>query len=320
MKEKDLGKSAVVFCSKGLGDGLLFLTVAHNLYINGYRPVVYHDSLVEMQSWFPEVTFYKYPQSVDSVKDNVFSADIVIVNKDDRTISEQISRFVKKESKPSAYILMPTTCKGKNLPGDFHFDASKSMVKNLMFFCQNMLNLLKITSQNGIYPPLALQYRKNAKRVIIHSSAMSNLRIWPLKKMFKLAKKIQLLGYDPLFCFSMREGANAKAFLSKGYQTLVTRNLYELAEVLYESGFFIGNDSGVGHLASCLKIPTLTICSSKRKKLLWRPDWFENRTVIPYSVIPNFKLLRLRGRLWKYFIEVWRVFYHFKKLVKEGKK
>ena len=38
------------------------------------------------------------------------------------------------------------------------------------------------------------------------------------------------------------------------------------------------------------------------------------------SIIPNFKFFRLREKLWKYFIEVWRVYYHFKKLVKEGKK
>ena len=319
MKEKDLEKKAVVFCSKGLGDGLLFLTIAHNLKLNGYNLVVYHDFLGELQSWFHGVKFQRYPQSLEFVKDSITSSDLIIINKDDRSISKDITDYVKKHSLNNAFVLMPTTCKGKNLPGDFGFDATISMVENLTFFCQKNLTLKSVESEIGILPPSHLKYRKNKKRVVIHTGAMSSHRIWPLNKIIKLAKKIKAYGYDPLFCFSNSEKSREKRFLSEGYQTIVTKNLIDLAEVLYESGYFIGNDSGVGHLASCLKIPSLTICTSKRKKLLWRPDWFINRAVIPYSFIPNLKFLRLRQKLWKYFLEVWRVFYHFKKLLKEGK-
>ena len=55
-------------------------------------------------------------------------------------------------------------------------------------------------------------------------------------------------------------------------------SLEELTSFLYESAFFIGNDSGPGHVASALNIPTLTIGQTKdlidNSFELWTNDFY----------------------------------------------
>ncbi|WP_446012188.1 glycosyltransferase family 9 protein [Candidatus Electrothrix sp.] len=75
----------------------------------------------------------------------------------------------------------------------------------------------------------------------------------------------------------------------------------QCAAFLYESGFFIGNDSGGGHLASCLDVPVLSIHGRKGKARIWQPGWGQVEVVTPLiNVIGG----SLRQHLWKYFLSV----------------
>ena len=73
----------------------------------------------------------------------------------------------------------------------------------------------------------------------------------------------------------------------------------------------IGNDSGVGHLASCLGIPTLTICRSQMAANFWRPGWSKGAVITPPAWVPNLKGLRLRDQHWQKFISVKKVYKTF---------
>jgi ADP-heptose:LPS heptosyltransferase len=77
----------------------------------------------------------------------------------------------------------------------------------------------------------------------------------------------------------------------------------------------IGNDSGIGHLASNLKIPTLTIFASRRKKTLWRCDFFQNDIIYPLPLI-NIKGFRIRDKYWYKTIFVFNILKKFNKLTK----
>ena len=78
-------------------------------------------------------------------------------------------------------------------------------------------------------------------------------------------------------------------------------------------GFFIGNDSGGGHLAACLHIPTLSIHGRKGKAKVWRPGWGQVEVVTPLiNVIGG----SLRQHLWKYFLSIAAVERGFTQLVK----
>jgi heptosyltransferase-3 len=78
----------------------------------------------------------------------------------------------------------------------------------------------------------------------------------------------------------------------------------QLAEWLYESGWFIGNDSGVGHLASALGIPTLTIFRRRGVAQRWRPGFTAGVIVLPSWWVPT---ARLKERWWRESISVRRV-------------
>jgi hypothetical protein len=97
----------------------------------------------------------------------------------------------------------------------------------------------------------------------------------------------------------------------------VFSGLSELAAFVCESGYMIGNDSGIGHLASCLGLPTVTICRNEQSVRFWRPAWAPGRIITPSKWIPNVKGLRLRDKHWKKWISVNKVFDEFLNLTKD---
>ena len=96
-------------------------------------------------------------------------------------------------------------------------------------------------------------------------------------------------------------------------------NLSELAVFVCESGYMVGNDSGIGHLASNFGLPTLTICRSYQNALFWRPAWTIGEVITPSPWIPNLKGLRWRDRHWKKWISVNKALKGFHRLEREVK-
>ena len=83
-----------------------------------------------------------------------------------------------------------------------------------------------------------------------------------------------------------------------------------LARFVVESHFMIGNDSGIGHLASNLGLPTITIFSSKKRAMLWHPDWGKNQSITPCIKIPG----KLFKNSWKWLISIYQVYHELLKL------
>ena len=100
-----------------------------------------------------------------------------------------------------------------------------------------------------------------------------------------------------------------------GFEVLGFPNLDFLAQYIYESGYLIGNDSGLGHLASALGVPTLTFCRRKTWANMWAPSFSKGIVVTPSSIIPNIRGLRLRDRHWKTFITLGMARRAFERLV-----
>jgi heptosyltransferase III len=310
-------KLAVIFCSHGIGDGLIFLMLSENFNRQGYKVITYHDSLSEMQKWFPHLKIYPYPQKEEISPEFINKFDVIVVNANHLEINKNI-RGLAKEIKPdNTFVLYPTTCKGKNLPGDFLFDQSKTMVENLSIFCHNYFNFKDIVKTNGVtIPQTGLVHRKYKNRVVIHPTSNSYARNWKKEKFVALAKLLKDNNFDPVFIIAPHE---KEEFWNNVDVTIPTfTSLDAIATFIYESGWMIGNDSGIGHLASCLNIPTLTIFTSKRKYLLWRPDFSQGRGVIPYPFLPNIKGVRMREKIWDKTISVRRVFCNFMKLYKSS--
>lgn len=306
-------KKAIVYSSHGLGDGLLFLMISKNLSNNGYLVDTYHPFLSEINKWFGYTNIKPYPNA-ESNLEFLKEYDLIIINSDYKPLNKEIVKFCKKNLANITYELHPSTCKGKNPPiGNLKFDFTKTVLENLKYFCEKFLNLKNIETSNSIKPLKNLKYRKYPKRIAVHPASKDIQKNWPKEKFEKVCHHLKKLGYEPYFILTDFE---RKDFEDIDVEKPFFKNLEEIASFIYESGYMLGNDSGIAHLASSLKIPTLTIFSTKRKERFWKPSFYLGKTVVSWPLL-NVSHLRLREKFWKRTISVKRVLKNFIYLVKE---
>ena len=307
---------AAVFSSKGIGDGLISLILSHNLHLNGYSVVTFHaKNLKEFKNWFPHLKIEKYPK-IEEIEEIVNNFSKIFISHDSsNNFIQKLIHFGKKKYPKKVFVMNPSY--SKNFKKDFFYEDcffknDISMVENIFLFCKNVLNLKKIEKKNGMKCPYDLLHRKNLKRVIIHPTSTKKGKSWEKKKFLKLAKKLKNLGFEVIFVISPEE-----LFLwrEKNFEIRAYPSLDDLSKLIYEAGYMIGNDSGIGHLSSCLGLPTICIARSKRSIRLWRPGFFKNVIITPFSFIPNISGFRLRDKKWKKFIGVRRVLKSFLRLL-----
>ena len=105
---------------------------------------------------------------------------------------------------------------------------------------------------------------ERSKVVIFHPGSGSKKKVWPLDRFLTLAQTVQnQLGSRILIVLGPAEGPEVqRAFegmrpnppiLAKGL------SLLQLASVMEGCWFFVGNDSGISHMASALNLPTVVI-------------------------------------------------------------
>ncbi|MCU0788619.1 MAG: glycosyltransferase family 9 protein [Verrucomicrobia bacterium] len=102
--------------------------------------------------------------------------------------------------------------------------------------------------------------------VLIHTGAGKLLRVWPLERFHSIATRLRAAG------FRVRVACDPEQFgwwKDRGEPAVeVPSNLAELLEVLSTAGVFIGNDSGPGHVAGYVGVPTFTFFGPQV------PEWF----------------------------------------------
>lgn len=311
IKEKKLKPilKAAILPSIGIGDAVIFLQAAEALKEKGYEVTVIHSSINTLSSIMPSYSII--PRS-NSVKDDLLFYDLVIAQYDD---SEETKGFLSLRKKhPKFYVFYPVYKKDKHgplKPFDYASDPKYSMVKNL----KNAL--AKIFPLEKQSPPLLstnnLTFRKYVNRVIIHPLSKDKKKAWPLKKYLHLATFLKKEGFEPIIVMKPEE---EKLYNLEGQKSFCKKKLSDLAALIYESGYFIGNDSGPGHLASLLNIPSLILADDHKRMRLWRPDFYPVKIVTPAKWIPNLKMMRFRKWYWSFFIPVSKVLKEFLNLTK----
>ncbi len=306
---------ACVFSHQGLGDGINLLALSHNLHLNGWQVVTYHNTLGQMASWFPHLEIRPYPEAAYIGTLLVEYDCIFVVHNDTDPFILSLVKEGKRRcpDKIKIFYFYPST-RVVNEPyyKDTQVNPKWTILKNICRFCENTLHLSKVVYANGMIPPERWQYRKYPKRVVIHPSSSRLSRNWPEERFLEVAKHLE----DREYQVTWIPGAQG-VYFDKIPKESVGHfcHLSELAGYIYESGFLIGNDSGLGHLAASLKIPTITICRRKTHAQLWRPAFSNVGVVVtPPSWVPNLKGLRWRDRYWKYLIRPDRVLKIFNQL------
>lgn len=302
---------AAVFCHSGLGDGIISLTLSHNLKINGWEVDTYHNGMQHLQRWFPDLPIQYYPKDgqVDPIL-NKYDRILVFHNDTHDFVLDLIQSGKKNfPNKVNVIYAYPSkNIKDEPYYKDCLMNPSIPVVKNLENICRDILQLEKTVCHNGFIPPESIKPRKYPSRVALHITSSRDGKNWPVQKYVKLALHLKKRGFQPHFIVGSAKEREPWLWLEeKGFSVPSFHTIDEAAIFICESGYLIGNDSGFGHLASCLGVPTVTISRRKTVAQFWRPAWTPGKIVNPASWIPNTGFYRLRDRHWKKFISVQKV-------------
>ncbi len=291
-------KKIALIPSCGIGDGIIFLRSANALAKQGHKVTIYHDILLQLAPLFPSITFFSF----SSLDETLTSYDDIIVQNDhSRRTQDLIRKRNRLENMSLLYSSYKLSKHGPLKDADAVFDRSLPIEQNLCDF---------FTSRYAIIPDVfsLLNPQKNTK-VCIHPISSDKEKNWPLSRYLSLYKKLKNKGFDPFFLTHIDD-----SFSISDYKHIAVNNLLEFTHVLAEASYLIANDSFSGHLSSLLDIPYLIIAKDYKHMQLWKPSSAKGKIITPYPWIINCKPLRLRQKLWKYWISVSRVYRTFLKI------
>jgi len=309
-------KKAAVVPAAGIGDALLMMIASARLLELGYEVTTLHPALLQLQEWFPKHKFAPAPV-LEEIATFFSHYDLIIAQNDNSSKIRTLIQLREEKKLENLAIFYPTYEPHKHAPLrslDKVFAPHLPMATNIAEATAKLLLLSSSSKDNDILPPADLLHRHHMKRVVFHPTSSALTKNWTREKYFAVANKLQKAGFEPVFAVSSSERSEWLEAEKRGFAVPNFESLDTLARYVYESGFVIGNDSLLGHLASNLQIPTLIIAGCAKRMQLWQPDWLSGRVIAPPRWIPNCKGLRWRERHWQTWISPRRVLAEFDQL------
>lgn len=133
---------------------------------------------------------------------------------------------------------------------------------------QAVVQLLRSINDRGIGS------RTGGKDVVLHPGAGSRSKRWPIEKFVSLAIRLREVGISSRFVIGEVEREH---FTEADIQRLSAQSslhfcatLLNLHDHLATAGAFVGNDSGPGHLAGIIGVPTLSLFGPT-DPAIWQP-------------------------------------------------
>ena len=289
-------KRAAVFSCLGIGDGLIALVLSNNLTLNGFEVTTFHPTLSALQGWFPWTRIRPFPRLEELEGFDRIFIPYEKIPQMQAVIQECTEKYPEKTK-----IINPIATANRDYPywEVGKFDGRLPFADNLKRFCERELKLASSTKECGIVIPEGVKPRAYPKRIIIHPTSSREGKNWLPERFDQLAEALKKRGFEPAFVMSIKERPEWGRWDPPVFSTLD-----DVAVFVAESGGMIGNDSGIGHLASALGLPTVTLCRSRLVGSFWRPSWSQGIVLYPPSFVPNIKGARLRDKYWKQLISV----------------
>jgi hypothetical protein len=284
----ETNSSVAVVLPPPIGDSLIGMVLVHNLVRNGYQPVVFGWVAEQLADWFPYVR-------VGRMSEYAGAFDTVIELRPTET-----GHTLCKSGKPFCLADLPA------YHGPIHH-----MVDRIVEIAGSALALKDVTRSNGLTVPPGVVRNSVANRVVIHPTGSHPEKMWSREKFLALARSLTDLGLQPSFLVAPNEFEAWRDIAAQGHEVNALAKLGEVGKWIASSGWFIGNDSGLGHLASSIGVPTLTLFMRRGLARSWRPGWGPGEIVLPPDVVP---FGGLKERLWKQLLSVRRVMSGFQTL------
>ena len=111
-----------------------------------------------------------------------------------------------------------------------------------------------------------------AQVVVLHPGSGSPRKNWPLERFADLAQGIAAAGRQPLFLLGEAEGdcGDRLDALAPGLPRLQGLDLVDVAAVLRAASAYVGNDSGITHMAAAVGTPVVALFGAS-DPALWGP-------------------------------------------------
>lgn len=259
---------------------------------------------------FPSTTveFSTYPNDFSLFQ----SFDLIILENDH---SEKSFRLFSMRPQLKELFVLFHKPSHMQTDSDYLFHPRLSVADNICTALKKWFN--DASKENGI---LSFPHRQpHPKWVAIHPTSNDPKRNWKLNQFITLAKRLKKKGFYPIFTLSKTEESLAHVIEQHQIEVRIFDSLIALAEFYTKCQYFIGNDSGPGHLASNLHVPTLTISGNPKHIAKWRPGFSTNYIATLSFPLPNFKGINLaiRDNWWQEFVSTRHVLRCFNRLRKE---
>lgn len=271
--------SVCILPSSGIGDALLFLILAHALAEQNEDVVLVHPIISELENWIARPIRYAPTLSLDEIA----QYDLILVENDNSPLCRSLKSMRKNQQLRDCRFLYPTYRREKHGPlekNDIVFDHKIPMANNIHGAAEKIVEKT-LPRENGLKAPNDLIFSRKKHQVILHVTSSSEEKNWPLSSYLHLSQLLKKKGLSPVWPLHRNEAHQLPESIIERAPITLYSSLDQLAALVYESGYLIGNDSLLGHLASHLNLPTLIIGDDRKRLQLWRPGWHEGRLITP---------------------------------------
>lgn len=286
--------------AKGVGDALLFSILANNAKKSGSDVTIFHRFSEELSPILNEEFTLRPEIPERELEDTLAGFTTTFFQNDHSALAYTLHSLRKNEYADIRFILpKPSPLYKKQ---DIELNPLKTMVENL---CDASFQLFGRTGISNGSELFHTWNGQSSRLVYIHPYSGNPVKNWSLSRFVDVAKKLEKKGFSPVFLCKEDEAEK----LQTPFSHVLCSSLQELASIVQNAHAFIGNDSGPGHLASLIGVPTVTIGGNSHLLRLWKPGWGKNIVCAPRFPLPNFKGigLTLRDHYWQYFVSIQRI-------------
>lgn len=160
----------------------------------------------------------------------------------------------------------PLTCLRPTPPADFPGHAIDHLLGQLPpALEQSARQILAGINDRGL-----LSSRKAGPSIVIHPGSGAPAKCWPAENYLALAHTLRGRGRTVRFVLGETELERWPPELVARFDAATPKTYVELLDVLSTASAFVGNDSGPGHLAAAIGVPTLSLFGPT-DPAVWRP-------------------------------------------------
>lgn len=280
--------SFLVWHQGALGDFLLALPIFQGLYRLHSNAVIHfctkagYARLLATEPYFGQLLSSESSQLAQLYHDDLWAKTnlpsyfhdvntvFVFGQMQSRVLADRLSHLLKK---PIVWVQSFPSGEQRGAVTDFLLDQLKCSGWNVPY-APPMLRAMPEESRLVKESIQAWGFSAKRKPVVIHPGSGGRSKIWPLRKWYSLCQWLCADFSYPVFAVLGPADEHLKPFADKVRKLAVTVvedfPLERLAALLAESALYIGNDSGVSHLAAVMGTPTIVIFGPTRAET-WAP-------------------------------------------------